>query len=794
MQRFLTTFFLLQLFFLPLSIAAQEDCTELAPIQAYHPLFDDSTIPRIDIGIEPIDLQTILEFPQSDDEFSATFTYTNKMEETVIENIGFRLRGNTSRNAAKKSFKVSFNTFESGRKFHGLEKMNLNGEHNDPSIIRSKLCWDILGQMDVIASRANHVALYINGDYYGLYINVEHIDEEFLKDRYTGNDGGNLYRCLYPADLNFEGNSPENYKEEQNGRRKYDLKTNTITDDYTDFVNFITVLNETPTADFKVAISEVMDVDVFLRTLAADVFMGNWDGYSFNINNFYLYHNPSTDKFEYIAYDLDNTFGIDWFNIDWATRNIYNWTSESHNNVLTNRILEVPEFKNRYTYYLQQLVNGYAHPNHFFPIIDCLHDQITPFAEADNYRTFDYGYTIQDFHDSYEQALSGHVKYGIKDYITTRRNSILNQLQIKNIPPIIRRIHHTPKIPLTNSPINFSATIEDDNDDSPYVVLNYKIADGEWTHVTMLDDGSQNDKSSNDGIYGYVLQSFNIPPHTLIHYYITASDNLVANNREPLAGDFTLQLGGERANLRINEFMVSNSQTIADEFEEYDDWIELYNAGNTPIYLGDKFLTDNLSNPDKWQLPDMTLSPQDFVLIWADNQPEQGTFHASFKLNKEDESIGLFDSEANGFTAIDMLSYQNLERDVAYGLTIDGEGDFTILSIPSPNASNILVNIDEQNVFHQFIEIKSVYPNPFEETFTVSFYLKQNAKVGVTLLNLVGQKEEVSPLQYFSAGHIELQYRLNKHLAKSLYLIQLQIKTENTAMIYLPLQRIVKSD
>ena len=51
--------------------------------------------------------------------------------DTVL-NVGFRLRGNTSRTAGKKSFKVSINSFVAGRKWNQLEKLNLNGEHNDP--------------------------------------------------------------------------------------------------------------------------------------------------------------------------------------------------------------------------------------------------------------------------------------------------------------------------------------------------------------------------------------------------------------------------------------------------------------------------------------------------------------------------------------------------------------------------------------------------------------------------------------------------------------------------------------
>ena len=95
---------------------------------------------------------------------------------------------------------MSFNTFYGGRKFHGVEKMNINGEHNDPSIIRSKISFDLFKNAVVPAPRSNHVELYINDEYKGLYINVEHIDEEFVESRF-GNKTGNLYKCLYPATL-----------------------------------------------------------------------------------------------------------------------------------------------------------------------------------------------------------------------------------------------------------------------------------------------------------------------------------------------------------------------------------------------------------------------------------------------------------------------------------------------------------------------------------------------------------------------------------------------------------------
>jgi len=188
-------------------------------------VYRDDVVPRVDIFVNPDTLIWLYENPDSDLEFHAVFMFENGTIKDTVENIGFRLRGNTSRYSAKKSFKVSFNTFESGRKYNGLEKMNLNGEHNDPTISRSKVCWDLLREFDVPAPRSNHVQLYINNNYHGLYISVEHVDEEFAESRF-GNKDGNLYKCLYPADLKYLGTNPDLYKYQSGDRRAYDLMTN----------------------------------------------------------------------------------------------------------------------------------------------------------------------------------------------------------------------------------------------------------------------------------------------------------------------------------------------------------------------------------------------------------------------------------------------------------------------------------------------------------------------------------------------------------------------------------------
>jgi len=119
-------------------------------------------------------------------------------------------------------------------------------------------------------------------------------------------------------------------------------------------------------------------------------------------------------------------------------------------------------------------------------------------------------------------------------------------------------------------------------------------------------------------------------------------DNLENLTIMPCEPVFVPQSGGSDVMLFINEFLASNSTTNTDEHGNYDDWIEVYNAEDVVVWLGDKYMTDNLSQPSKWQLPDAYIDPGAFQIIWADGETDQGPFHASFKLSKDGEDIGLF--------------------------------------------------------------------------------------------------------------------------------------------------------
>src|SRR5690606_26762263 len=241
---------------------------------------------------------------------------------------------------------------------------------------RSRICWDMFHEFDVAAPRSNHVELYINGDYYGLYQNTEHIDEEFAAT-WFGNKKGNLYKCSYPANLDFVSNNPNDYKMAPFGERTYELKTNTEQDDYSKLAEFIRFLNQASDADFRCRYHEYFNVTQYLKIAAIDVLTGNWDGYIYNNNNYYLYENPLTGQIEYIPYDLDNTWGIDWLDRNWATRNIYNYDRSNEPRLLYSRLMDEPEYRAVFSWYLQNMLETYFNTDAHREAIENLRDFIS---------------------------------------------------------------------------------------------------------------------------------------------------------------------------------------------------------------------------------------------------------------------------------------------------------------------------------------------------------------------------------------------------------------------------------
>jgi len=400
------------------------------PLSGQNTLYDDTRVSEIHVSLPADSLKFMLDQLLNDRYMQAEFVFDSGTgQPDTVRNIGLRLRGNTSLAAKKKSFKVSFNEFESGCKYQGVKKLNLLGSHNDPTMVRQKLFYDVWAKAGMPLRRGAFVKLYINGTYRGLYTNMEEIDKEWLKDVF-GDDDGNLYKCTWPASLAYLGTGQQAYKALLNNpeTRAYDLTTNETEDDYSRFVTLVTALHQPADAAFSAKISQILNTDAVLKAFALDVATGNWDDYFYNKNNYYLYDNPATGRFEFVTYDTDNSFGVDWLNKDWATRNCLAWHHPTDPRPLASKLLAVPAFQQKFVQYLDTITRLITCPDALFPRVDALHNLVASAAETDLFRTLDYGYTTTDFHKGFEDKVDAHTPYGIKPFLAKRCETIRSQI------------------------------------------------------------------------------------------------------------------------------------------------------------------------------------------------------------------------------------------------------------------------------------------------------------------------------------------------------------------------------
>jgi spore coat protein H len=111
----------------------------------------------------------------------------------------------------------------------------------------------------------------------------------------------------------------------------------------------------------------------------------------YNKNNYYLYHNTESGQFEYIPFDLDNTLGIDWIGRDWASRNIYSWAKTNEARPIYRRILEVDEYRNRFTWYMQKYLTQVYSVTALNDYMNSLQWALRPYVETDPYYSLDFG-------------------------------------------------------------------------------------------------------------------------------------------------------------------------------------------------------------------------------------------------------------------------------------------------------------------------------------------------------------------------------------------------------------------
>jgi len=757
--------------------------------QSVDEVFDDTQVAIVEISVSEQALLWMYQSEnlESDSMHVSSVHFENAFIDQIIDSVGFRLRGNTSRQSQKKSFKLSFNTFIKGRQFYGLDKLNLNGEHNDPSVIRSKLCWDFFQEIGMQGTKAAHAAVYINGNYYGLYVMIEHIDDKFL-DMHFKNSSGNLWKCLWPADLTWRGSSPQDYYPWHEETRPYELKTNKSEYDYSQLVRLIRILTQTPQDQFEDSLESVIIVDEVLKYLAINILTGSWDDYWALMNNYYLYHEPGLNKFHLIPYDYDNTFGVDWFDIDWTQSNPYAFDKVNDGSrPLAENLLAIDRYRDLYTHFLDFYSTNVFALENWESRIDSIKDLIRPYVENDPYYPLDYGFTITDFDNSYTDGHydNAHVKRGIKEFVNKRVASLKSQLSWKNGGPIVYNIGW--KEEQDSIVINISAFSAAGIDSAVVlwqqgvlpVIIPYKMRFAGNSEVKPVEKNDRwQVRIPHPGPGGYGL------------FQVFVEDGEGESETYPRNDYIEVKIAGEsKSALVINEFLARNGSIIKDEAGEYDDWLELFNSGDSTISLSGKYLSDSPDNLTRWKITDdsLFLNPGEFLLFWCDNDEEQGSLHTNFKLDGDGEFVAI--TNEDGVTIIDSITFSAQIQDISFGRYPDASNNWITMD-PTPGKSNHTTMIKHNDLLpHQYKVI--TYPNPFNNSVIFQIELLQKSDIDLTIFDNNGRVVWQVKKMGASAGKQVIKWSANSkrniNLSSGLYFYQVKAVNfiKNGKIIYL---------
>ena len=357
--------------------------------KGYDYVFDVEAVPRLTIEVSQEQWNALLKAydanPSTREYVHCDVTFIKNNRRSVVKDAGLRLRGQTSRRrpegeAGQEHGTRDYRRVHFGlhfRKFHkkddrydleGVHRINLKYAKEDPTYIREHYCYDLLDRLGIWTTQRTswcRLYLHIDGDaepvYLGVYLMMEAVNDEYLKERPFRSAKGYLWKGSWGSNLRDTDDWRFGEGEKADGQYAYELKTreDELSKAKVQIKSFIDNLRTLNGSEFESWIKQHCDVDLLLRTYAALVALGHWDDYWNDMNNYYLYFDstdPSDYKVYMVPYDLDNTLGTSHncgVQHDSGRHDPFKWGIDEC--IFISKLLTVNEFRNAYKAYLKTI-------------------------------------------------------------------------------------------------------------------------------------------------------------------------------------------------------------------------------------------------------------------------------------------------------------------------------------------------------------------------------------------------------------------------------------------------------
>ena len=643
-----------------------------------------------------------------------------------FDSVGVKYKGNSSYNPAnvKNPLHIELDHFKN-QDYLGYKDIKLSNGFNEPSCIRETLLYSLLKQYTKISS-ANYAQVYINGQLMGQYTNTEAVTNHFLEDRFYSKNNTFVFADLGGCDLRYKGNDSTLYSIPYTLKSDYGLA---------DLMRFCDTLNNN-----IAGIENSLDVDRALWMIALNNVFVILDSYLGNSkHNYYLYEDH-LGRFNPIIWDLNGGLGVfskPTNNISLTTAQMQTLSPMLHANdslwPLVKQLLSIPQYKRMYVAHMKTIVEENIDNGYYLTQAQFLHNIIDTAVASDPNLFFSYS----QFNSNLDSTVVSGPKIipGITELMNARGAYLHSTPEFLQVAPTISNIVPSDTFPIVNSNVYITTTIT--NATNVYLAWRNTVLD-RFYRWPMFDDGLHGDGMAADGIYGISVPVNN----STLQYYLYAENNNAGIFSPERAEHEFYTLHTNYASLTsgqvvINELMALNNSSVQNVNGGYGDWIELYNTTSSTVSLDYLFLSDDISNPTKWQFPlGKTIPPYGYFIVWADNDTSSVETHCSFGFSGNGEDIIL--SYANGIV-IDSTVYPIQTNDISWGRYPNGTGSFVYMP-PTFNAVNLISTIQENPSTQNFI----LYPNPSNGNVNIhSTYGEMDFKIVDVLGNLVFQKRLV---------------------------------------------------
>ncbi len=341
--------------------------------------FAPEHVQKIDLEIEPNALERLQRALPQRIYVPGTFRWNGR----ALQNVGVRYKGNSSSDPHarhKRGFLISFSEFEKKQRFLGLRHVALDNGIQFGSLFSERLITDALRGVGVPSSRCNYARVYLNGKYQGVYVNVERIDKTFL-GRHFGTEQG----ALLKADEGGPGADLRAVPNDSLYEKAFELHAGKKRDAFTALNAFIRTINAPRTS--VAGLRQSFNVDTFVNTIAVLLLAGAFDQYTgWGPHNYYLYYNPTDQRWNYIPWDLDVGFADRAFGHipvleGWNAA----WPAPMPGRPLMEQVLSHPELLRQYREQAAVILETWFRPDVLVPKLRALYGQIRPDLQADPY-------------------------------------------------------------------------------------------------------------------------------------------------------------------------------------------------------------------------------------------------------------------------------------------------------------------------------------------------------------------------------------------------------------------------